>query len=296
MSLAEQCEKLPFFVAIYEKRNMRKAAMALNMTQPPLSYAIKQLEEALQVSLFIRTKKGVTPTPAADILYQFSKVTLKKMEQLETQVQQPDDPMAGLMAVGTYDSIARYFWPKIFNESTNRFPNLNLKLSSHRTNENINRILSKEIDYSILVEPAAFKNSDNLHKSILYTDTYSIFSKSKLTKNKLNFIYVVGAHVNDSQNLEDVLRPHLESFQQFKLDSFEVCREFIKKGLGIGVLPNRVAAEDLDSGLIKRISFKNMSRHFGEHNIYECYLRENQDKEKFEKFSAVIRDVLAQPL
>lgn len=49
-----EIKQLEYFRAIVEAGSISGAARALHMTQPPLSYQIKMLEEELQVSLFLR--------------------------------------------------------------------------------------------------------------------------------------------------------------------------------------------------------------------------------------------------
>lgn len=59
-----------YFRAIVEAGSISGAARALHMTQPPLSYQIRMLEEELQVSLFLRGTKKITLTEAGKTLYE----------------------------------------------------------------------------------------------------------------------------------------------------------------------------------------------------------------------------------
>jgi DNA-binding transcriptional LysR family regulator len=61
---------LAYFVAVYEERNFSLAARRCAVSQPSISAAIKQMEEQLECLLFSRNARGVTPTPAGDLIFQ----------------------------------------------------------------------------------------------------------------------------------------------------------------------------------------------------------------------------------
>ncbi|MEZ6995221.1 MULTISPECIES: LysR family transcriptional regulator [Aeromonas] len=60
---------LRFFIAIYEEKNITAAAERCHVSQPSLSAGLRQLEETLGDSLFIRGKKGVEAKDPAHYLY-----------------------------------------------------------------------------------------------------------------------------------------------------------------------------------------------------------------------------------
>src|SRR5262245_12296065 len=60
---------LPVFEAAYEEKSLSKAATRLAMTQPAVSHALARLRVAFRDELFVRHSRGVTPTPAADLIY-----------------------------------------------------------------------------------------------------------------------------------------------------------------------------------------------------------------------------------
>ncbi|MDE6141312.1 MAG: LysR family transcriptional regulator, partial [Bacilli bacterium] len=67
---------LKYFYEIASTKNITKASENLNVSQPALTKAIKQLESDLNTKLFIRSKKGVVLTDTGEILYDYTKTAL----------------------------------------------------------------------------------------------------------------------------------------------------------------------------------------------------------------------------
>ena len=53
------------FDTVYTERNLTRAARILHITQPAVSNALKRLRAAFGDPLFVRTPRGVAPTPVA---------------------------------------------------------------------------------------------------------------------------------------------------------------------------------------------------------------------------------------
>lgn len=77
---------LRYFVAVAEERHVGRAAGRLHMTQPPLSRAIRQLEDELGVVLFERVPKGVILTAAGTVLYEDVGALLAQVDRIRGRV------------------------------------------------------------------------------------------------------------------------------------------------------------------------------------------------------------------
>jgi DNA-binding transcriptional LysR family regulator len=83
---AVELRGLRYFVAVAEERHIGRAAVRLQMTQPPLSRAVRRLEDDLGATLFTRTPSGVELTEAGRTLYDDARPLLEHADRVETRV------------------------------------------------------------------------------------------------------------------------------------------------------------------------------------------------------------------
>ena len=78
-----EVRELRYFVAVAEELHFGRAAERLRMAQPPLSRAIRQLEQQLGVTLLERTTRQVMLTPAGQVLLRDARAALEAMDAAE---------------------------------------------------------------------------------------------------------------------------------------------------------------------------------------------------------------------
>lgn len=81
-----EIRQLEYFRKIAQTGSINEAARQLNMSQPPLSYQLRLLEEELDVVLFERSRQGVTMTEAGKLLYQRSEELLQFADSTKLEV------------------------------------------------------------------------------------------------------------------------------------------------------------------------------------------------------------------
>lgn len=117
---------LRYFVAVAEDRHIGRAASRLHMTQPPLSRAIRQLEDELGVTLFERTPKGVALTPAGTVLRVEAGVLLRQVDRIRSRV----TAAAGTatLAVGTLADAAEQVGGRLVPLFRTRHPHVHVTI------------------------------------------------------------------------------------------------------------------------------------------------------------------------
>jgi len=77
-----ELRQLRYFVAVAEERNFTRAAERLNMTQPPLSRQIQQIEDTVGLALFERGARPLKLTEAGRVFYAQAKRLLEECDEL----------------------------------------------------------------------------------------------------------------------------------------------------------------------------------------------------------------------
>lgn len=117
--MAPDLRQLRYFVAVAEDLNFTRAAERLHMAQPPLSAAIRQLEEQLGVALFERTTRQVELTVAGKLLLEKSRQLLAHAEEVFSVVREVEREPIGRLGLGIAPPARFGLAPELFAACAN---------------------------------------------------------------------------------------------------------------------------------------------------------------------------------
>ncbi|WP_370965788.1 LysR family transcriptional regulator [Amycolatopsis sp. cg9] len=117
---------LRYFVAVAEERHVGRAAGRLHMAQPPLSRAVRGLEDELGATLFERTPKGVTLTAAGTVLYDEAVALLARADRIRDRVTTAAG--AATLTVGTLADTAEQAGPRLVALFRERHPHVDVRV------------------------------------------------------------------------------------------------------------------------------------------------------------------------
>lgn len=92
--------RLQYFVKIVDVGSLTQAADLLHVAQPALSQQIATLEAEVRQQLLVRTKRGVTPTEAGNVLYRHAHLILRQVEQARADMKSAGHGLSGAVSVG----------------------------------------------------------------------------------------------------------------------------------------------------------------------------------------------------
>lgn len=112
--MSPDLRQIRYFVAVAEELNFTRAAERLHMAQPPLSAAIRQLEEQLGVDLFERTTRQVELTPAGKLLRTRGQELLAHADEVFSTVREVERAPVGTLRVGVAPPARFGLAPQLF--------------------------------------------------------------------------------------------------------------------------------------------------------------------------------------
>jgi DNA-binding transcriptional LysR family regulator len=120
--------QLQVFLAVAKHLSFTKAAEAVFMTQPAVTFRIRQLEEQFGTRLFDRTAGRITLTPAGVLAVDYAERILALWGELDTRLKEMGGKVSGSLCIGASTTIAEFLLPRILGEFKARFPALTLRL------------------------------------------------------------------------------------------------------------------------------------------------------------------------
>lgn len=147
--------KLKAFVVVVEESNISRAAVRLNMQQPPLTRIIKSLEDELGASLLKRLPRGVEATEAGKALYQEALTILAHAEAIPKRVHNIAKGLEGQINLGFTNSVGLHsFLPAVLRQFREAFPAVSIHLEEDASSALIDSIRNEENDIVFLRKPA----------------------------------------------------------------------------------------------------------------------------------------------
>jgi DNA-binding transcriptional LysR family regulator len=141
------------FIAVAEELHFGRAAVRLHMAQPPLSQAIKNLEQMIGVQLLTRSRHAVALTPAGKAFLEEARELIVQGQRAIDTARRASEGLTGRITIGFMGSVSYELLPRILREFRTRFPAIHVDLREQISVEQIENLLARKIDLGIVREP-----------------------------------------------------------------------------------------------------------------------------------------------
>lgn len=142
--------RLQVFHAVAKHLSFTKAAEALFMTQPAVTFQIRQLEEHFNTRLFDRAHGRIALTPAGQLALDYAERILGLSAELETRLKEMSGQVAGPLLIGASTTIAEFLLPQVLGEFKARFPSVVPRLFVANSEAVQGRIAERTLDLGFI--------------------------------------------------------------------------------------------------------------------------------------------------
>ena len=247
--------RLHCFEVVVEESGFKRATARLNITQPALSYQIKQLEEDLGTQLFYRRPGGVSPTEAGRLLFQHAQQVSAAVRQAHRAIKELSEGAAGEVRIGTINSVGIYFLPKLLHSMRERFPAMKPTVLYRDSDDIIATLLANQIDLAILADPRVdrrlrYEPLFEERVSLVTGRTHPLFGvptvRPKVLKG-MQFVALSRQTPTGALIASYLDRLNVAVEPVLSTDNVETVKRMVEIGMGVAFLPDMVTECDVVS-------------------------------------------------
>ena len=215
---------LKYFLIVAQEKNITKAAEVLHITQPTLSRQLMELEEELNVKLFIRGKRNITLTNNGLFLKERAEEILELSEKTKNDFLNNKNMVKGVISIGCVEAECMENFINIVKIFQNKYPNVQFDLYNGYGDDIIEKIEKGIVDIGVVLEPIDISKYDFIKLSqkekwgLLVNIKNPLAEKNEISLNEF-FSYPIilpkrGAVQNEILNWfsEKMINPNITAF------------------------------------------------------------------------------------
>ena len=150
--------RLQVFHTVARLLSFTKAAETLHMTQPAVTFQIRQLEEFFNTRLFDRTHNRISLTVAGERVYKYAEQILALYGEMNSRVRELTGDVSGILIIGASTTIAEYVLPSLLAEFQQRHSQVKIRLTVSNSLGIVHQVENNTVDVGIVESPVANKN------------------------------------------------------------------------------------------------------------------------------------------
>ena len=290
------------FYVVATVGNITKASHILNISQPAVTKQIKNLEAQLGGDLFIRTKRGVILTENGKEIYNYIKQGMNCFNRAEMQFSNLKQLETGVIRIGVSSELASYFLMSYLEEFHTEYPNIAIQIFGEPSKFLRKMLKRGELDILIAkeleIDEELFEiiRIGKLHHCFVASNHYEELKDKSITLNDLNsYPILLQQAPSTTRALFDSFceKNDIEITTKLEIASITLMEEFVRIGLGVGLVTKEFAQRELEEGTIFEvdtlpklpdtpfalITLKDAFHSFGANKLMEMILKDINKKD-----------------
>jgi len=259
--------RLQVFHAVARHLSFTRAAEALFMTQPAVTFQIRQLEEQYNTRLFERRHGSISLTPAGELVLSYAERILALSDELDTRLAEMTGEMRGTLLLGASTTIAEFMLPRVLGEFNALYPQVRARLIVANSESIAARVAEHTLDVGLIEAPAKVPGltsevcgEDDL--VVICAPDYPLAALPRVGPRALvDYEYVSREPGSGTREITDayfranrVAGDDLKT--QMELGSPETLKRVVATGLGFAIVARAVVDKEAQLGTLVAIPLK----------------------------------------
>ncbi len=251
--------RLQVFHTVAKQLSFTKAAELLFMTQPAVTFQVKQLEEHFNTRLFERSHGRISLTPAGELALDYAERILNMTAEMEARISELTGQVSGPLLIGASTTIAEYMLPRLLGEFKRLHPETQARLTVANSETIENKVADHTLDMGLIESPS---HHPNLVTQVCCEDELVMICApfSDLAKLKCANPRQVASHPYISRESGSGTRECIDDFFKMngvsldeinlvmELGSREAIKGAVAAGLGVAVVSSTTVAKEVKLG------------------------------------------------
>lgn len=146
--------RLQVFYTVAKQLSFTKAAELLYMTQPAVTFQVKQLEEHFNTRLFERSHSKISLTHAGEVALEYAERILNLSSEMETRLGELTGQVSGTLLVGASTTIAEYMLPRLLGDFKVQYPHVHARLTVANSETIESKVADHTLDVGLIESPS----------------------------------------------------------------------------------------------------------------------------------------------
>lgn len=252
---------LRIFVAVVDAGSFSRAAEALEISQPAVSKAVRELESQLETTLLDRQGRSFRPSEPGQALHTYGRSIFALEREAHEAVAAFYGLERGRLTIGASTTIATYWLPPLVAEFHRRHPRIEIRLVSENTKQIIESLIDCQVDVALVegmtadprVEARPWFEEEMV---VIAADSPEPNQQpTETTSPAAEPVWVVREPGSGTREATDSLLGELgmASPQTIEVGSNEAIVQTVSSGIGLGLVPRICARDQLRLGQVREV-------------------------------------------
>lgn len=261
--------RLKIFYTVAQLKSFTKAAQVLNLTQPAITFQIKNLEDHFQTRLFYRDANKISLTPSGKVFFRHVKNILDEYETAKKEIAKVSGKIRGEIRIGIASLLGKYLLPKLIGHFKNEHSLIEISMLVGNSGKLIQELKEHALDLVIVSEPISAQHfivrpflDDELvviinphHKwaqrEFIEMDdllTESFIDREEGSGTREVFKNFLSTRNISLKNLNIILT----------MGGSEAVKSAVESGVAYGIVSNMAVSREIKMGLLKQVKIKDV--------------------------------------